>query len=416
VNIALIGAGISGLGAAYLLSRSHSVRLFEREPRLGGHAHTHTVTVDGRTWVVDTGFLVYNERTYPNFIRLLSQLGVQGTPSDMSFSVRCRRCGLEYASPSLRTLFAQPWRVADPRHLRLLLDITRFFRDARAFLGSGRGPDVPLGTFLDEGGYGGGLGRHFLLPMTGAIWSASFDDMRAFPARTLLQFLDNHGLLARRGAPRWYTIAGGSHTYVRAIASRLGPAVVSGEPVTAVHRTEAGAEVATAAGRRERFDKVVIATHADEALRLLADPSPRERELLGAFRYSRNRTVLHTDATALPVRRTAWASWNCDLRDCRDPRTPVSLTYHVNRLQGITGAPEFCVTLNGPEPAAGTTLAEMDYAHPILDGAAVAAQPGIAALNGERHTYYCGAHLRFGFHEDGLVSALNVAAHFGVSL
>jgi predicted NAD/FAD-binding protein len=183
-----------------------------------------------------------------------------------------------------------------------------------------------------------------------------------------------------------------------------------------VHRTEAGAEVATAAGRRERFDKVVIATHADEALRLLADPSPRERELLGAFRYSRNRTVLHTDATALPVRRTAWASWNCDLRDCRDTRTPVSLTYHVNRLQGITGAPEFCVTLNGSEPAAGTTLAEMDYAHPILDGAAVAAQPGIAALNGERHTYYCGAHLRFGFHEDGLVSALNVAAHFGVSL
>jgi predicted NAD/FAD-binding protein len=240
--------------------------------------------------------------------------------------------------------------------------------------------------------------------------------MRAFPARTILQFLDNHGLLARTGAPRWYTVAGGSHTYVHAIANRLGPAVLRGDPVTGVRRAETGVHVMTAGGRRERFDKVVIATHADEALRLLADPSPRERELLGAFRYSRNRTVLHTDPAAMPTRRAAWASWNCDLRDCRDAATPASLTYHVNRLQGITGGPEFCVTLNGPAPAAGTTLAQMDYAHPILDAAAVAAQPGLAALNGERHTYYCGAHLRYGFHEDGLVSALNVAAHFGVSL
>jgi predicted NAD/FAD-binding protein len=392
------------------------VRLFEKESRLGGHAHTHTVTVDGRAWVVDSGFLVYNERTYPNFIALLGQLGVEGQPSDMSFSVRCRRCGLEYASPTLRTLFAQPWRAADPRHLRLLLDITRFFRDGRAFLAGGRGADVSLGTFLDEGGYGDGLARHFLLPMTGAIWSASFDDMRAFPASTILRFLDNHGLLARRGAPRWYTIAGGSQTYVRAIANRLGPAVVAGAPVTAVRREAAGVEVTTAAGRVERFDKVVIATHADEALRLLSDPSSRERELLGAFRYSRNHTVLHTDARALPSRRAAWASWNCDLRDCRDTATPVSLTYHVNRLQSLTGGPEFCVTLNGPAPAAGTVLGEMDYAHPILDAAAVAAQAGVAALNGDRHTYYCGAHLRYGFHEDGLVSALAVARHFGAAL
>jgi predicted NAD/FAD-binding protein len=395
VNIAVIGAGISGLGAAYVLSRVHTVRLFERESRLGGHAHTHTVSVGDRTWVVDTGFLVYNERTYPNFTRLLSQLGVQGQPSDMSFSVRCRRCRLEYASPTLRTLFAQPWRVADPRHLRLLLDITRFFGNARVFLASDRGLEVPLGTFLDEGAYGDGFARHFLLPMTGAIWSASFDDMRAFPAHTILRFLDNHGLLSRTGAPRWHTIAGGSHSYVRAIAARLGPSVLSGEPVALIRRPETGAEITTASGRRERFDKVVIATHADEALRLLADPSPRERELLGAFRYSRNRTVLHTDATALPVRRAAWASWNCDLRDCRDTRTPVSLTYHVNRLQGITGGPEFCVTLNGSVPAQGTVLAEMDYTHPIVDGAAVAAQPALAALNGERHTYYCGAHLRY---------------------
>jgi predicted NAD/FAD-binding protein len=240
--------------------------------------------------------------------------------------------------------------------------------------------------------------------------------MRAFPASTILRFLDNHGLLARSGAPRWYTIAGGSHTYVRAIASRLGPAAVAGAPVTAVRREATGVEVTTAAGRVEQFDKVVIATHADEALRLLSDPSPRERELLGAFRYSRNRTVLHTDARALPSRRTAWASWNCDLRDCRDTATPVSLTYHVNRLQGLGGGPEFCVTLNGAAPAAGTVLAEMDYAHPILDAAAVAAQAGVAALNGDRHTYYCGAHLRYGFHEDGLVSALAVARHFGTAL
>jgi predicted NAD/FAD-binding protein len=392
--------------------------LFEAESRLGGHAHTHDVTLDGRTWRLDTGFLVFNERTYPNFIRLLKHLGVEARPSDMSFSVRCRQCGLEYCSRNLATLFAQPWRLVDPVHLRLLFDIVGFFRRARAFLAAGRGHDVTLGEFIDEGRYGPGLAAHFVLPMTGAIWSASYEDMRAFPARSILHFLDNHGLLAARGAPPWFTIAGASRSYVDAMRQRIEARgrIRAGVPVASVARDGHGVDVTLASAERLRFDRVVIATHADQALAMLADPSAQERDLLGRFRYSVNRTVLHTDASALPSRRAAWASWNCEVDDCCDHRAPVSLTYHINRLQSVTGGPEFCVSLNRRRAVEGPVLAEMRYTHPILDRAAVAAQPAIEAMNGTRHTFYCGAHLRYGFHEDGLVSALNVTKHFGVSL
>jgi predicted NAD/FAD-binding protein len=418
VKVAVIGSGISGLGAALLISQHHDVTLLERDTRLGGHAHTHDVALDGRTWRLDTGFLVFNERTYPNFIRLLRHLGVEAKPSDMSFSVRCRRCGLEYGSRNLATLFAQPWRLVDPAHLRLLLDIPRFFRNARAFLASGCGIEVTLGDFLDEGRYGPGLAPHFVLPMTGAIWSASYDDMRAFPARSILQFLDNHGLLAARGAPPWFTIAGASRSYVDAIAQRLRARgqVRTGVPVTSVARDATGVNVELASGERLRVDRVVMATHADQALAMLSDATDHERDLLGRFRYSMNHTVLHADATALPTRRAAWSSWNCEIDDCRDSRAPVSLTYHINRLQSVEGGPEFCVSLNRRRPIDGPVLAEMHYTHPILDRLAVAAQPAIQALNGTRHTFYCGAHLRHGFHEDGLVSALNVARHFGGAL
>jgi len=416
VRIAVIGAGISGLGAALLLAREHDVTLFEREPRLGGHAHSHDVSVGGRAWRLDTGFLVFNERTYPNFIRLLDQLGVAAQPSDMSFSVRCHRCGLEYCSRNLATLFAQPWRLADPGHLRLLADILRFFRRARAFLAGRRGLEVTLGEFVEEGRYGPGLAPHFVLPMTGAIWSASYEDMRAFPARSILHFLDNHGLLAPSGAPPWFTLRGTSRSYVDAIARRLEGRVRAGVPVANVRRDETGVDVALASGDTARFDQVVVATHADQALALLADPSDAERDLLGRFRYSVNRTLLHTDATALPTRRAAWASWNCEIDDCRDHSAPASLTYHVNRLQSVTGGPEFCVSLNRRRPVAGPVLAEMHYTHPILDRRAVEAQPAVQALNGTRRTFYCGAHLRYGFHEDGLVSALDVARRFGISL
>ena len=414
--IAVIGAGIAGLTAAYVLSRTHTVDLFEQEPRLGGHAHTHLVRRAGTEWPVDTGFLVFNERTYPNFITLLDQLGVASQPSDMSFGVRCRRCGVEYASRSLSSLVAQRRRLLDPTHLGMLLGIRRYFTAARAFLASDRGYDVSLGAFLEEAHVSPVVCRHFVLPMGGAIWSASQADMLEAPARTILHFYENHGLLAPSGAPPWRTITGGSRRYVEAIAARVSGAIRVGSPVTRIVRQTDGVQVHTAGMGAHVYDSVVMATHADTALRLLSDADDAERAALTPFRYSSNRVVLHTDTSVLPATRRAWAAWNCDIDDCHDQSAPVSMTYDVSRLQGVGGPEVFCVTLNGREPVRGDVLAEIDYTHPVLDRAAVAAQARVVALNGRRRTWFCGAHLRYGFHEDGVVSALRVAEDFGVRL
>jgi predicted NAD/FAD-binding protein len=416
VRIAVIGSGIAGLGAAYVLSRAHHVEVFEREPRLGGHAHTHDIAVPGGVQRLDTGFLVFNERTYPNFIRLLEQLGVASHATEMCFGVKCRRCGLEYASQSLSSLVAQRWRVLDPRHMGMLYEIVKYFRRARQFLQSTEGYGLTLGGFLSREGFSSRLTRHFVLPMGGAIWSASFADMMDAPARTILQFYENHGLLAASGAPPWRTVTGGSRTYVDAMARAVSGPVHVGSQVERIVRRPDGVEVQAGTGVTHLFDCVVIATHADTALAMLADPSPAEEEALGAFRYSVNRTVLHTDASVLPRTRRAWASWNCDIHDCRDTTAPVSLTYHLNRLQGVPGDTQYCVTLNGRDDPGEHVLAVMDYSHPVLDRAAVTAQARVEALNGQRHTYYCGAHLRFGFHEDGLVSALRVTERLGAEL
>lgn len=415
MRIAVVGSGISGLGAAYVLSRAHHVDLFESEPRLGGHAHTHDIPIPGGTQPLDTGFLVFNERTYPNFIRLLGQLGIDSHATDMCFGVKCRRCGLEYASQSISSLVAQRWRVLDPRHMRMLVEIVRYFRKARRFLRSAEGYDVTLGEFLEREGFSEQLRRHFVLPMGGAIWSASFADMMEAPARTILQFYENHGLLAANGAPPWRTVTGGSRRYVDAIARTVSGRIHLSTPVRRIVRLPDGVEVHTDAGAQP-FDRVIVATHADIALALLADASPAEQEALGAFRYSLNRTVLHTDASVLPRTHRAWASWNCDIHDCRDTTAPVSMTYHLNRLQGVPGGTQYCVTLNGREEPKGEVLAVMDYTHPVLDRTAVTAQARVEALNGQRHTFFCGAHLRFGFHEDGLVSALRVTERLGATL
>ena len=416
MRIAVIGSGISGLGAAYVLSRSHHVEVFERDGRLGGHADTHDIPVPGGVQALDTGFTVYNERAYPNFMRLLDELQVPSHATDMCFGVRCRRCGLEYASQSLSSLVAQRRRVLDPRHVSMLVEIVRYFRQARGFLLSTEGYDVTLAEFLDREGFSNRLARHFVLPLSGAIWSVPFADILASPARTILQFYENHGLLAASGAPPWRTVTGGSKTYVAAIARTLSGPVHLASPVERIVRRPEGIDIWTGQGMRHQFDSVVIATHADTALAMLDDPSPAEEEALGAFRYSVNRAVLHTDVSALPRTRRAWASWNCDIHDCRDVAAPVSLTYHLNRLQGVPGDTEYCVTLNGRDEPHGPILAVMDYAHPVLDRAAVTAQGRVDALNGQRHTYYCGAYLHFGFHEDGLVSALRVTERLGSRL
>lgn len=413
MRIAIVGAGVSGLSAAYFLSRAHTVTLFEASPRLGGHAHTHDVELGGRQWPVDTGFMVFNDRTYPHFVRLLAELGVESRASDMSFSVRCRRCGLEYSSAGADGLFAQRGRLLSIGHWRLLADIQKFFRRGRRALESGS-EARSLGQFLDEGGFGEDLARHFVLPMGGAIWSASTADMRAFPAASYLRFMENHGLLAAAGQPQWRTILGGSRAYVERIAARLGTAVRAGTPVRAVTRHERGVTIGLADGTDTEHDAVVLATHADQALALLADPSPHERDALGRFRYSTNDTFLHSDERLLPDEPYARASWNCDLDDCRDERSPVSVTYDLNRLQGHRPGRALLCSLNPLEPVAGDVIARMSYTHPILDGPAIEGQSLIGRMNGERRTWYCGAHLRFGFHEDGLVSAVAVARGLGV--
>lgn len=415
MKVAVVGAGIAGLAATYLLSKAHEVTVFEAEGRLGGHAHTHLVTGRDGTWPIDTGFMVFNERTYPNFVRLLRQLGIDSRPSDMSFSLRCRRCAVEFSSRGLRGLLAQPWRAADPRHLAMVRDMFRFFREGRALLDRAAGPaDPSLGEFLVRGRYGQWFQRHFLLPMAGAIWSAPGRDIRAFPARSFLRFYENHGLLGVDNAPVWRTVVGGSRSYVEAIRARSRAAFEVGVPVTAIRRCPSTAILQTAAGT-QAFDRVVIATHADQALALLHDASDAEREALGRFRYSQNRTVLHTDETTLPTRAAARASWNSELEDCRDESAPASVTYDLTRLQGVGTATRYCVSLNRPRPVKNA-ITEMHYTHPVLDASAFEGQRLLAALNGQRHTYYCGAHLGYGFHEDGLVSALGVAADFGLHL
>jgi predicted NAD/FAD-binding protein len=412
LRVAVVGAGVSGLSAAYFLRERHHVELFERDARLGGHAHTHVLRHGGREWTMDSGFLVYNHRTYPRFVRLLEELGVEGQPSDMCFSVRCRPCGLEYSSRGWNGLFAQRRRALDPRHLRMLSEIPRFNRRALALLDSPEGRDASLGEFLREGGFSAAFGRHFLLPLVGAVWSSSAGDMSAFDARSILTFLRNHGWLTL-DPPRWWTIQGGSHRYVQAIARRLGDRVHAGLGVVRVLREADGVRLTTTDGETRRFDRVVVATHADQALRLLADPSDDERRLLGAFRYSRNRAWLHTDRASLPRSERAWSSWNMDLPDCRDAGRPIGVTYHLNRLQSLPGPTAFSVTLNEPAPRAETVLAEMQYDHPVLDAAATRAQGELRALSGRRHTFYAGAHLRYGFHEDGLLSAVEVAEALG---
>ncbi|MEM7024695.1 MAG: FAD-dependent oxidoreductase [Pseudomonadota bacterium] len=413
MRIAVIGTGISGLACAWLLNQRHTVTVYESEARLGGHSNTVMMPWRGGTVPVDTGFLVYNEHNYPHLTQMLAHLGVPSKASDMTFGVSVDGGRFEYAGGTL-TMFAQPSNLARPRFHGMLRDILRFNRDARRFLAESGGREPSLGVFLEDRGYGEWFRRRYLLPMSAAIWSASLDGMLDFPARSLLQFFDNHGLLSYNDRPQWRTIVGGSKTYVEKLAAPLQGRVKLSTPAVAVRRISGGVEVIDGRGGRTIFDHVVLACHGDQALRLIERPDPIERTLLGAFRYQANHVVLHRDPNLMPKRRAVWSSWN--YLATSDEEAKVSVTYWLNRLQGIDPECLALVSLNPiREPDPASVVARFDYDHPQHDMGSIAAQRRLAEIQGVHRLWFAGAHWANGFHEDGLRSGLAVAAGLGVA-
>jgi len=413
VRIAIVGSGISGLVCAHLLSERHDVVLFEADDRVGGHTHTVDVEEQGGPVAVDTGFIVFNERTYPNFVRLLRRLGVAWQESDMSFSARSDRRDFEYGSPSLGALYAQRRNLVDPRFHRMVVDILRFNREAKELLSEG--PEVALVSWLEARGYSRAFLEDHLLALVGAVWSSSRGGVRDFPARFLVRFFDNHGFLDVARRFPWLTIRGGSRQYVRAILEGFRGELRTGCPVDRVRRDGAAVRLQPRLGAEERFDHAVLACHADQALAMLADPSPAERETLSAFSYQPNQVLLHADERVMPRRRRAWSSWNYHLDDERSEGACVS--YWMNNLQRLESRRDYFVTLNRPEAVRpDRVLRELTYQHPFFTPAAVAAQERHPELLGPRSTSYCGAYWRNGFHEDGVVSALRVCERFEAAL
>lgn len=415
MRIAIIGSGIAGLTAAYRLHGTHDITLFEAGNRLGGHTHTRDVEIAGRRYPVDTGFIVFNNRTYPHFIALLDELGVASRDTVMSFSVCCAGTGLEYNGTNLNALFAQRRNLLRPSFYRMLADILRFNREAAEWLdrldgaaGNETTPDkLTLGEFLYNGRFGRPFIDRYIVPMGAAIWSTDPERMLTMPARFFIRFFRNHGLLSVKDQPRWRVIEGGSRRYVEALTAPFRDRIRLNCPVIGIRRTERRVELRTADGALETFDQVVIATHSDQALRLLDDPSPVERAILGAIPYQANDVVLHTDARLLPRRKLARAAWNYHIP--REPTRRVAVTYDMNRLQGLDAPETFCVTLNHDGPIDPSRVLErLTYHHPVFTPEAVAAQARRAEINGVDRTWYCGAYWRNGFHEDGVVSTLDI--------
>ena len=413
---AVVGSGVAGLTAAYLLQRRYDVTLFEADDRLGGHAHTHELpTGDGRTVDVDTGFIVHNRRTYPNLLRLFGELGVATQESDMSMSVRCGGCGLEYAGArGLGGLFPQASNLTRPAYLRMLAEVRRFHGHAHRVLADERAGDVTLGAFVAVGGYSRYFVEHFLLPVVAAVWSAGETVSLAYPARYLFAFLRHHGMLAVTGSPRWRTVVGGSRRYVEAAAKELASVAVS-TPVRALTRTAEGVEIRDDADTAYRADVAVVAAHPDQALALLAAPTAVQRELLGAFRYSRNVTQLHHDTSVLPRRPAARASWNYLKTTCGIRDAPVLVSYDMNRLQRLAEPADYVVTLNGADRVdPRRVIATMQYEHPIYTPESVAAARRLPELN-DGVLAFAGAYHGWGFHEDGCAAGVRAAASLGVA-
>ena len=413
-NIAVIGSGIAGLTSAWLLSRQHKVTLFEANDYLGGHTATVDVSLNGRTYAVDTGFIVFNDRTYPRFQQLLAQAGVKARPAEMSFSVQQAATGLEYNGHTLNTLFAQRKNLLNSRFYHFLLEIVRFNLLCKRVLKQGSLNDGDtLGRFLAQYGFSDFFAGHYVLPMVAAIWSSSLADSRDFPLAFFLRFFNHHGLLNLVDRPQWYVVEGGSRSYIPALVQGV-QEIRLNTPVQWVQRVESGVEITTAAGS-EHFDEVIMACHSDQALAMLADASEVERKVLGGLEYRNNEVVLHTDIRLLPAERRAWASWNYYLDGGEDALPAV--TYNMNILQGIEAGETVCVTLNRSEAIAPECiLRRFTYAHPVYNRDAIVSQRRRQEICGHRHTHFCGAYWYNGFHEDGVRSALDVCERFGVHL
>ncbi|NIL97202.1 MAG: NAD(P)-binding protein [Planctomycetales bacterium] len=411
MKIAIVGTGISGNLVARLLAGQHDVHLFEAAGHVGGHAHTQEIEAFGRQFTVDTGFMVCNDRTYPNFLRLLDVLQVPTRPSDMSFSVRCDRRGLEYQGSSWNGLFAQRANLLRPSFYQMLRDVWRFNRQAVALIDAADA-ELALEEFLQMHKFSRSFTQHYLVPMAAAIWSARADRLLEFPATFIIRFFHNHGLLQIRDRPQWRTVVGGAKSYVEKLVAPLADRIRLHCPVATVQRHDQHVVVTTQRGEAEVFDQVVLATHADQALKMLVDADRCERETLQAFPYQENEAVLHTDTSLLPRRRRAWASWNYHVPD--DPSRPVAVTYDLSRLQGLDSPSPICVTLNPARPLApARVLRRMTYHHPLFRRDSLAAQRRHAQISGRRRTHFCGAYWGNGFHEDGVNSALAVGKFFG---
>lgn len=412
MKIAIIGSGIAGNVVAHRLQREHEITVFEAAAHIGGHTHTHEIDLDGERLAIDTGFIVFNDWTYPNFIALLDELGVESQASAMSFSVRNEASGLEYNGTTLNTLFAQRSNLLRPSFHRMLRDIMRFNREAPALLESTS--DVGLGEYLAAQGYSREFIGDYLMPMGAAIWSTDPTRMLAFPARFFVRFFHNHGMLSVNARPQWRAIRGGSARYVDKLVAPFRQRIRLNTPVEAVRRLQDRVLVKARGTEAERFDQVFFACHSDQALNLLADATPLEREILGAIPYQENEVVLHTDTALLPRARRAWAAWNYHVVSGQQERA--ALTYNMNILQSLQTRTTVCVTLNHSEHIAPAKIIKrLSCQHPLYTPAGVAAQQRQREINGVQRSYYCGAYWRFGFHEDGVVSALNALEHFGAA-